>query len=56
MGRPVFDYELKDPDFAWLISNYQHRHPKSIFIGEGALPVVVIREEEEERTEERLSD
>lgn len=42
MGRPVFPYELGDPDFSWLISNFQENNPEYAVVENSSLPVVFI--------------
>ena len=42
MGRPVFPYELADPDFCWLITNFQDRFPHLFAVETDSLPVVFI--------------
>ena len=46
MGRPVYPYELADPDFSWLITNFQENFPEYSFVDNGTLPVVFIGEKE----------
>ena len=46
MGRPVYPYELSDPDFCWLVSHFQENHPEYCIFESGALPVVFIKEQE----------
>ena len=43
MGRPVFQYELADPDFSWLISSFQENHPDYSCAEMPTLPVVFIQ-------------
>lgn len=43
MGRPVFQYELADPDFSWLISSFQENHPDFSFAETATMPVVFIQ-------------
>lgn len=43
MGRPVYPYELGDPDFSWLISNFQEQHPNYSSSETTALPLVFIK-------------
>ena len=45
MARPIYDFELTDPDFSWLLEQYQERHPKSIIIS--GTPVVLMCEDDE---------
>ncbi len=33
---------MVDPDFSWLISNFQENHPHYIAVEDGCLPVVFI--------------
>lgn len=42
MGRPIFNYELGDPDFSWLISTYKENHPDHTFIETTGLPILFI--------------
>ncbi|MDC0358060.1 hypothetical protein OAO01_04520 [Oligoflexia bacterium] len=45
MGRPIYPYELNDPDFSWLISNFQENFPKYSFVETSCLPVVFIEDD-----------
>jgi|GEM_PF-6003092 len=42
MGRPVYPYELADPDFAWLLTHFQESHPAYIAVQDIGLPVVMV--------------
>ncbi len=42
MGRPIYPYELSDPDFAWLISNFQESHPQFLLVESDCLPIVFV--------------
>ena len=42
MGRPVFTYELGDPDFSWLVSNFQENNPEYTLLESSSLPVVFV--------------
>ena len=44
MGRPVYPYELGDPDFTWLISNFRENNPTFTPVENTCLPVVFIGE------------
>ena len=44
MGRPVYVYELNDPDFCWLISHFQESNPGYFMTESGSLPVIFIKE------------
>jgi|GEM_PF-6064250 len=43
MGRAVYQHELTDPDFVWLLSRFQETHPQYIFIESTALPAIFIK-------------
>ena len=40
MARPIYPYELNDPDFLWLISNFEDSHPEWVSVESACLPVV----------------
>ena len=42
MGRPIYPYELSDPDFSWLISNFLETNPEYTAIESTCLPVVFV--------------
>jgi hypothetical protein len=42
MGRPIYNYELSDPDFAWLINNFKENHPEYTFVESSGLPVLFV--------------
>ena len=42
MGRPIYTYELADPDFSWLISNFKENNPQHVSIESSNLPIVFI--------------
>lgn len=44
MGRPVYPYELSDPDYYWLVSHFEETYPDYFIFEDGAQPVVFIRE------------
>ena len=43
MGRPIFSYELEDPDFCWLVSKFQETNQDYAYVENGPLPVVFIQ-------------
>lgn len=43
MARPIYQHELTDPDFQWLISTYKDGNPDSVVIEVSCLPVVLVR-------------
>ena len=43
MGRPLYPYELGDPDFSWLLSSFQENNPGWIMIESTNLPVVLLQ-------------
>lgn len=42
MGRPIYNYELSDPDFSWLINNFKETHPEYSLIESSGLPLVFV--------------
>lgn len=42
MGRPIYAYELADPDFAWLLNSFRESHPSCLSVESNALPVVLL--------------
>jgi hypothetical protein len=42
MGRPLYPYELGDPDFSWLLMSFQENNPDWIMVESTSLPVVLI--------------
>jgi len=42
MGRPVYPYELADPDFAWLLNHFQDTRPHYMAVQDVGLPVVMV--------------
>ena len=42
MGRPIYSYELGDPDFSWLISNFRESRPEYTLVESDSLPLVFI--------------
>lgn len=43
MGRPLYPYELGDPDFSWLLSSFQENNPGWVMIESTCLPVVLLQ-------------
>ena len=41
MGRPVYEQELSDPDFEWLLSSFKSSHPTFLIVQSGNTPVVL---------------
>jgi hypothetical protein len=42
MGRPVYPYELNDPDFSWLIDFFNENHSGYSAVVSNGLPVVFV--------------
>ena len=42
MGRPIYVYELSDPDFSWLLTTFKESNPGYIAVESSGLPVVLI--------------
>lgn len=49
MGRPVYSYELTDPDFSWLISNFRENNPGYCLVESSCLPIVFISDEKPQK-------
>lgn len=45
MDRAVYQYELSDPDFAWLLRTFQESNPDYYFASSSYQPVTLIRAE-----------
>lgn len=45
MARPVYSHELTDPDFSWLLSNFQESHPNYVLVESPCLPLVLFLQE-----------
>ena len=43
MARAVYQHELNDPDFSWLLSRFQESHPEYAFVDSVTLPAVFIQ-------------
>jgi len=43
MGRPLYPYELGDPDFSWLLMSFQENNPDWLMVESTSLPVVLIK-------------
>lgn len=54
MGRPVYPHELCDPDFSWLLTNFQESNPNYKPVERGCLPVVLICDGRESETSESI--
>ncbi|MCB0352765.1 MAG: hypothetical protein KDD64_04545 [Bdellovibrionales bacterium] len=42
MGRPIYPYELNDPDFSWLMNNFRDTHPEYMVVEDSCLPIVLV--------------
>ncbi|RIL09040.1 MAG: hypothetical protein DCC75_07495 [Proteobacteria bacterium] len=43
MGRPIYQHELGDPDFNWLISRFMEKNPDYQVLDSSAAPVILIK-------------
>lgn len=43
MARPVYPYELSDPDMSWLVNNFRENNANYIAVESTCLPVVLIK-------------
>ncbi len=56
MGRPVYPYELSDPDFSWLITTFRENNPSYILVEEGCLPIVLVTSGERQSHTAQISE
>jgi len=42
MARAVYQHELQDQDFAWLLQRFQESNPEYVVVDSAVLPVVLI--------------
>ena len=42
MGRPIYVYELSDPDFSWLLTTFKESNPGYVAVESSGLPVVLV--------------
>ena len=42
MARPVYPYEMSDPDFVWLLETFHENRPGYVTVQETCLPLVLI--------------
>lgn len=45
MDRAVYQHELQDPDFAWLLRTFQESNPDYYFAANNFQPITLIRAE-----------
>ena len=43
MARPVYPYELSDPDFVWLIETFLEARSDFVTLQESCLPVILFQ-------------
>ena len=43
MARAVYQHELQDQDFAWLLQRFQESNPAYALVESAILPVVLVR-------------
>lgn len=43
MARPIFNHELLDPDFAWLLTTYKENNPEVVSLECFGMAVVMIK-------------
>jgi hypothetical protein len=51
MARAIYQHELSDPDFSWLINNFRETHPNVLVVESSCLPVILVVTEHEPRAE-----
>ena len=43
MARPVYPYELGDPDFSWLLATFQEANPDFKLVDVSCLPLTMVK-------------
>lgn len=43
MARAVYQHELQDQDFAWLLQRFQESNPDYVVVESATLPVVLVK-------------
>jgi hypothetical protein len=43
MARPVYPYELGDPDFSWLLATFQESNPDYKIVDISCLPLILVK-------------
>ena len=43
MARAVYQHELQDQDFSWLLQRFQESNPEYVLVESAILPVVLVR-------------
>ena len=57
MGRPIYQYEMADADFSWLLNSFQEANPHYVLVDSSCLPLVLIKLSETEMAYSRpMSD
>lgn len=46
MARAVYQHELQDPDFSWLVNRFQELNPQYLLIESNVQPLVFIKREQ----------
>ncbi len=43
MARAVYQHELQDQDFSWLVQRFQETYPEYVIVESSVLPIVLFR-------------
>lgn len=43
MARAIYQHELSDPDFCWLIQRFQENNPNFVLVETSVLPLVLVQ-------------
>lgn len=43
MARPIYNHELLDPDFSWLLTTYKENHPEFVSLECVGMPIVLFK-------------
>ncbi len=45
MARAVYQCEMNDPDFTWLLSSFRENHPEYYLVESSTYPLVLVKGE-----------
>lgn len=60
MARAIYNHEVTDPDYSWLISHFRERNPQYVLVDVTGSPLVLVEgpaenEKQEESEQEKTT-
>jgi len=60
MARAIYNHEVTDPDYSWLISHFREKNPKYVLVDVTGSPLVLVEgapetEKQEDSEEEKTT-